>query len=336
MYEFVLIEQIIDSSNHLYREFIFASVRVFSIILLFYFTIYFLFEKIYLKSKSKLFFLYVLLSIVACTYLMLSLNYLLYWKAEGETNPTWLDAIGHHPKSLKYFLNISFVLAMASLFYFINKWNVQEKKRKELESLQHNLELQQLRSQLQPHFLFNTLNNIHALSEQNSPKTSQAIIQLSKLLENSIYNKADSWGSLEKEIEYVSSYIELEKLRYGDRINIAINIFCETEDKVIPSLILLPLVENTFKHGLSHSTEPGFITIEVNTENDYLVIKIENSLPSDYESTSKNSRSLRGIGIQNVKRRMELLCGKDSTFEILNNVESFLVILKFKLSIKDE
>ena len=180
-------------------------------------------------------------------------------------------------------------------------------------------ELQLLKAQVHPHFLFNTLNNIYSFALENSPKTPGLILKLSSLLSYMLYDcKADE-VLLEKEIAVMKDYIDLEKERYGNKIEISLNIEGDIKDKYISPLLLLPFLENAFKHGTSDQLEKPWLSVDVSVKNYTMRCKIVNS-KNNYVPLSEN-----GIGIQNVKKRLEFLY--PGNYELkMNDEEDFFVV----------
>jgi LytS/YehU family sensor histidine kinase len=220
---------------------------------------------------------------------------------------------------------------MFKRWYLIQQYTLNLQNEK-LES-----ELKLLKSQIHPHFLFNTLNNLYALTLKKSDKAPDMVIQLSNLLEYSLYSGKEAEVELNEELKQLNGYIDLEKLRYGKRLNIKANIPSQHDGLMIAPLLLLPFVENSFKHGASNDIVSPFIEISANMTDGLLYFTIRNS----YQPVSgKQDNYKEGIGLSNVKRRLELLyAGKheliinqqDNVFEVnlileLNHAGSKILI----------
>lgn len=171
----------------------------------------------------------------------------------------------------------------------------QEIMQKKLET-----ELNLLRSQVNPHFLFNTLNNIYALAKQKSDETGPVVLKLSKLLRFMLYESDKELIALSDEVRLVTDYIELEHLRYGDHLTLDLLIDIANPHIQITPLLLLPLVENAFKHGASESRDAAFIAITISEQQNTLSLEIKNSV--EPLKTEKEG----GIGLKNVRRQLEL------------------------------
>jgi len=186
-------------------------------------------------------------------------------------------------------------------------------------------ELQLLKAQIHPHFLFNTLNNIYSFSIENSPKTPELILNLSSLLSYMLYDCKAEEVLLEKEIEVMKNYIDLEKERYGNNIEMSLNIEGDVKDKFIAPLLLLPFLENAFKHGTSEQLEKPWLSLDISVKKFTLKAKIVNS------KNESVSISEKGIGIQNVKKRLQFLYPGKHELKLKDEGEFFVVSLLVKL-----
>jgi hypothetical protein len=216
------------------------------------------------------------------------------------------------------FTIISGAFIFISIMFFIRYKDEKERTIK-LQKEKTELELQSLKSQLNPHFLFNTLNNIYSLSISHSDKTSQSISQLSDILDYILYKGQKKWVPVSDELAIIDHYIALESLRYHDeRLKIGKHIALNSPN-TIPPLLYLTLVENAFKHGAGKSSETTAIKIEVETNTQYSVFKIENTFP-DHQPDHE-----RGIGLQNIKRQLEYHYHGNFTFQISQENNIFKV-----------
>jgi LytS/YehU family sensor histidine kinase len=198
-------------------------------------------------------------------------------------------------------------------------------KNKMLAEEKMAAELNFLKSQIHPHFLFNTLNNLYALTLIKSEKTPDIVLKLSELLDYMIYKSNDVFVSLAKELKIIEGYIELEKMRYNERLEITYQVKGEADKYQIAPLILLPFIENCFKHGASKDRVKPVIHIEINIEPTFLFLKAINSIPEKMENEESERE---GIGLSNVKRRLELIYPGKYEFEIRPNSKKFEVELK--------
>lgn len=224
-------------------------------------------------------------------------------------------------------LNYVSVAVAGFAYRLLLLWFQQEKIRKELENQKLQAELSFLKMQVNPHFLFNALNNIYSLAVmEKSKKTGDSVMKLSELMRYVLYEKEDAENkvSLNKEIRHINSYIDLEKLRHPGDIYINFSIEGETNDKRVAPLLLFPLIENACKHGILTDPEKP-VNIQIKAVNHHLDFSIENF------NNSYQKDSVGGIGIQNVQKRLDLIYGKTYTLDIKETDEKFLVNLQLPL-----
>ena len=190
-------------------------------------------------------------------------------------------------------------------------------------------ELKYLRSQIQPHFFFNTLNNLYSLTIDKSDKAPNLILKLSDLMKYFLYETGKEYQTLENEVNHIKDYIEIERLRYDETLKIDFNIKGKTKNVMIKPLILIPLVENAFKHGARNSKTNGYINISLSSTKKYLDFKVENSFE---KPTKKIKEQIGGIGLANLKKRLELNYGsKDYNLDTIKKKNKYLAHLKLKL-----
>jgi two-component system, LytTR family, sensor kinase len=219
-----------------------------------------------------------------------------------------------------------------------NAYNYSQRLRqKEVEKLAaennaKDLELINLRSQLNPHFLFNALNSIHSLAMMKKDTASDAVLLLSDLMRYTLnYEKRDV-VPLSEEIEVVEKYLQLEKIRFGKKLNAELDISDATLDLKIPPIIVQTLVENAIKHGLKESTEGVFIKINSQLSDNFLTINVINSGRLKKGDPSVSAPKNSGIGVENTRRRLQMIYGERATFD-LQNLNEKEVIATLKLPI---
>jgi sensor histidine kinase YesM len=193
--------------------------------------------------------------------------------------------------------------AYAILIKFAIDWFDTQKLKAEMVNQSQASELALLRSQVNPHFLFNTLNNIYSLVCKKSPDAPEAIMKLSSIMRYMLYDANTDVVFLEKEIEYLESFIELQKLRIRHTDFVELRIEGEVGNKTIAPMLLIPFVENAFKHGSKTGSLPG-IRIHLVAEPDQLIFEVTNQVKKNFLGPKD---TLGGIGLQNIKRRLELL-----------------------------
>ena len=198
----------------------------------------------------------------------------------------------------------------------------------ELEKEKTISELKALKSQINPHFLFNSLNSIYSLARKNSQNVPDKIVQLSDLMRHIIYESDVDFIPLEKEVEMVKNYIELQNLRTTEKDKIKLEIVGEIKGKKIAPLVFLPFIENSFKHGLKGGANDIFVNIKIEVEGSILIFDIENSKG---KTAAIDDSKYKGIGIDNVKKRLELIYPKFHLLKISNKENTFRVLLQVQL-----
>ncbi len=220
------------------------------------------------------------------------------------------------------FLTSLMVLGLSTSYRFVLNYFKYERIKKEIENQTLVSELSFLKSQVSPHFLFNTLNNIYSLSMSNSEKTSEAVLKLSQLLRYMIYDSEGKRVSIAKEIEYLRNYIELQKLRLREDVRVDFEVPGIFMNKEIAPMLLIPFIENAFKHGVDYS-QPSFIEIQISAYEERLFLSVKNSI-----NKIKEKDHVPGIGLQNVKRRLMLLYPNSHELYIHENDKVFNVQLQ--------
>ncbi len=216
----------------------------------------------------------------------------------------------------KCFFISGFFVVISSLLKFATDWFSNERIQRNLESQKKDMELQFLKSQLNPHFLFNSLNNIYSLAYQKSDKTADAILKLSEIMRYMIYESNDSWVALSKEVEYVQSYIELQKLRFKDGAAVELTLNGEIDNQHVVPLILISFVENAFKHGVANDPEDP-IRINIIANQKILHFSITN------KKSKTNKDAMGGVGLNNVERRLQLLYPDRYKLNIVNSATHY-------------
>lgn len=230
------------------------------------------------------------------------------------------------------------VTGIALMIKLFKRWWLKQKETELLASEKAKAELQLLKAQIHPHFLFNTLNNIYFFTLNASPKAPELIKKLSDLLQYILNECNKPLVPLEKEINMVCDYMELEKIRYGEQMKMTIEIpiytfasSVEFKNKFIAPLLLIPFIENCFKHGASKMIVHPFVELRISIENNWLNVYIRNSRPK----TLVQSPSKGNIGLNNVKKRLQLLYPETHELNIISESETFTVLLKVELKVKD-
>lgn len=218
----------------------------------------------------------------------------------------------------------SIVIFGAISLKFFKMWY--EKRQVALQS-----ELDFLKGQIHPHFLFNTLNNLYSLTLQQSPQSPAIVLGLSNILRYMLYECNTERVLLKRDVEILQNYVALEKIRYEDRLDLTFSISGNLEHYSIPPLLMLPLVENAFKHGASETIHEPWINIDLRIKNNRLAFKISNSKPAVQSPLAE--KHFGNIGLKNVKKRLELLFPNDHSLLLFEEEEDmYVAILELDLA----
>lgn len=268
------------------------------ILVVFFYLVYLIVAPLLLERKRN----YVLYAIV-CFLLSLIFIWFVY------IMHSIIDAhIGHDTmRFVNRFINsfiYCFALAgLATALYLVFGFHELTRKQKLIEQKQAETELLFLRSQINPHFLFNSLNNIYSLSIQNSKMTPDAILKLSELLRFALYESSELFISLHKELNYIDNYIALQAIRLSSNVEIKYEVNVGNKSYKIHPMLLMPFIENAFKHGISYS-EPCKMEIAIAQEKNVIELRVENAI---FIKQNSELNKEYGIGIKNVTRRLEIL-----------------------------
>jgi hypothetical protein len=241
-----------------------------------------------------------------------------WYKVEGTFWERFTNPVAY----LSAFKGANLVIWVAIVVKFFKLWY--ERHHAALQA-----ELSLLKGQIHPHFLFNTLNNLYALTLNNSPKSPQIVMGLSEILRYMLYECNVDHVKLKKDIDILESYIMVEKIRYEERLDLNFTKSGNIDEYQIAPLLLLPLVENAFKHGASEKIGQAWINIDLTIKEAYLKFKITNGKP---EVVNENAAQHFGnIGLENVKKRLELIYPNTHELKIYDEEDMFVAILEIKL-----
>ncbi len=288
-----------------------------------YFFVYYLIPRYIVKKKYTKFFLLFIFSLIVFYLVKTGLIYLLVtknvWPENSGINAFTFDHI------VEVTIGVLYVTAIGATIKLTYEWINEKRKNEELQKTQLRTELNFLKSQIQPHFFFNTLNNLYALVIKKSPNAPDVVLKLSEIMQYVLYDAKEPKISLLNEINYIYSYLDLEKLRYGDKVKSSIEITGNMDEVEIPPLLFLPFIENCFKHGIANNDD---IKVDIRFEitDNFLFFTVENTFHKNNEISVKH-----GIGIENVKRRLQLLYGENFTLETKVKKNKFKVLLKFPI-----
>lgn len=228
-------------------------------------------------------------------------------------------------KEVGSYLCMTTTTAEFSILSLFKHWTIKQQEWRQAEQEKITAQLELLKAQLHPHFLFNTLNNIYGFALSHSPKTPQLILKLSSLLSYMLYECRTDEVLLEKEVEIMKNYIDLERERYGDKIDISINIEGSIRDRFIAPLLILPFLENAFKHGTSEQIERPWMSVDIAVKDDTLKCKVVNSKNEVVPFHEK------GVGVSNIRKRLELLYPQKHELKLVDEGVFFVVALNIEL-----
>ena len=254
-------------------------------------------------------------------------------KAMGIDNPDRMGPPpGHHrrPFIVDQFDFISVIILVLMLgmnvaVKLLFKQNESEKKLQQLKNENLHQQLEYLKYQINPHFFMNTLNNIHALVDIDPEEAKESIIELSKMMRYVLYDGNKQMSSLQKESDFIDNYIELMKLRYSDKVEIVVDRDKSFPDVLVAPLITITYVENAFKHGVSYRLK-SFIHITSHVKDGRFLFSCVNS--KHKESTEKHG----GVGLENTRKRLDLIYGDDYKLDIEDSEETYSVRLEIPLN----
>jgi len=214
--------------------------------------------------------------------------------------------------SIDSFLTYWVIIGVFLGIDYYNGYKEKQVNNAKLEAELSKSQLNNLKAQLHPHFLFNSIQAISTLMHRDIELADSALTRLSFLLRKSFENINTQKISLKEEMEFLNHYIQLQKLRFQEKVDISINIQEETLDHLVPTLILQPLVENAFKHGIEESREKGTISINSEIVKKNIILKVGNSV----SKTNNQPQNGSGVGLNNTRERLEHLYGENSNLEI--------------------
>ena len=224
--------------------------------------------------------------------------------------------------------SVIFIVIFIGMLRFAEDWFQLEARKKEIENEKLTAELRFLKAQINPHFLFNTLNNLYYLAFTQSPNTTVVIDKLSQMMRYMIYDSNHPKVPLKKEIEYMENYISLEQLRLDNQVPISLEVSGDTAPVLVEPFLFITFLENAFKHGVSNSAENSWVKARIQVVDKHCIYTVENSVIPPKESHEGKS----GIGLQNLQRRLELSYPGQHILQIEETPEKYHVELTLELS----
>jgi membrane protein CcdC involved in cytochrome C biogenesis len=246
--------------------------------------------------------------------------------------------VQRHSKVVRVFLAIMAGLrgaitigGLAGCIKLMKHWYMKEKRNMQLQQQNTEAQLQLLKAQVHPHFLFNTLNNIYSYTYKDAPKAAQVVDGLSSMLRYMLYETNVPLVPLSKELKLIKDYISIESVRYGEKLDVQMNIADNTDELYIAPLMLIPFVENCFKHGVSQMIDNPWISLHIAICDDSTMLM---KLVNGKNDQLKSNQHHKGIGIKNVEKRLKLIYAYQYKLDIIDDVDVFIVNLKIQLDKK--
>lgn len=286
-----------------------------------YFNLYFLFPKL-LKQKHYLSYVFSVMLTVALSCFLLAIAFF----SLDTISPSSKPDIWTRDFFITNSISVSYTLAITMSLKLVKQWYERERQTKHLEKLNMETELKYLKTQINPHFLFNALNGLYALSLKKSDDAPEMVLKLADILRYVLYEGGSRWVPLEKEVNYIQSFLDLEKLRHGDRLRVEFNTEGNLGTLNVAPMLFLTFIENSFKHGISSTAEGGFVQVNIRAGQDEIFFSIRNSKP--VESSRGINGDSGGIGLTNVKKRLHLLYPNQHELKIRDDEGTYLVELK--------
>ncbi|MFS4416536.1 sensor histidine kinase [Maribacter sp. 2307ULW6-5] len=267
-----------------------------------YLNIYGLMPRLLFKRKFVAYGLVILGCLVTALLVRFNLTYYLVGTNVWPEGPEPIDSITFN-YAVNMMLGELYVLSFVTAIKLTVDWLRGQVRLNDLEKKQMHSEIKFLRSQISPHFFFNTLNNIYSLTLEKSDKAPGLLLKLSALMRYLLYSTNQPLQLLEKEVESIKNYVAIERVRFDDSLKLTMSVNGSLEGAKIAPMLLIPIVENAFKHGARNTVEHAFIQINLVVMDDFLYFEVHNSVPQEINAT-QNGKG--GIGLANIKKRLSL------------------------------
>lgn len=284
-----------------------------------YLNVFYLIRKYYKSGKVVTYFTILIILIGIYIYSAIALETFIFPRGRTAEN------IGY--ATLVHFSNIARYCVIAFLLYDLQEKLEQGKQLAQIKIEKVNTEINYLRAQINPHFLFNTLNNLYGLALEKSERTPEVILKLSKIMDYMLFELDGTKVPLAKEIENLENYIELEKIRQGNNAKIVFTKSGSIDNQMIEPLLLLPLAENAFKHGVNKMIEGAYLGIKLEVTGDGIRFEVKNN----YRQSTSEKQMHSGIGLTNLRRRLELFYSNHYTLTIYDDSVNYHVTLTLDL-----
>jgi sensor histidine kinase YesM len=287
--------------------------RIVLLIVIAYLNLQYFLPRYLLRKRYLAYFTAIILSVIGYLIAQSLFDFYLYGYVVGPMrNSNLVESLSYNFFSTLWYLGLMLALKLSM------DWYGQQLIIQKITVEKLNAEVNFLRAQVNPHFLFNILNNLYALTLKKSELAPDVVLKLSEMMEYMLYDSTGEKVPLEKEISYLSNYMELERLRFSGGAAIDLNINAALNGYEIAPLLLLPLVENAFKHGLGKQTKGGWLNVDINLVQSSLEVIVENAKPASVVDKGKG-----GIGLDNLRKRLDLLYPGRYTLQLEDKKDAF-------------
>ena len=326
---FILLFLSKNSSNPAHLSIILQIGQISFFMVLVYFNIYYLVPKFLSTNKIFIYLINLLALVILVTCARVVLEFWLYTGNYDKQN----DVLSFG--QIVFFILHFFIALASTVFVSSSQWIRNAREKQELKTEQIQTELKFLKSQINPHFLFNILNSLYALTLKKSDMAPTMVIKLSEMMRYMLYECNEKRVPLEKEINYLRNYLDLEKLRIGNKMDVHLNVTGDQENKFIAPLIFINFVENSFKHGGINGSNPkGHVYLDIDIKEDEIHFVLENSKPHRM-SENKLLKAPGGIGLKNVKDRLDLVYNNNYKIKIKEDDDIYSIDLALQLDNKN-
>ena len=318
-----------DLLRTMYGQFLRALNRLPGIFLFCYIVVYFLVPRFTRNGKVRQFIIVLLFSFLLA-YLATFL-WFRYARVDPAVNHWEQFAFFYYSfySNINFTGSISTCCLMLAIKYYKN-WSLKQRRSEQLSKENIQAELQLLKAQVHPHFLFNTLNNIYSFVLNKDTRAAGLVDKLAGMIDYMRTEGENFLVPVEKEIRLIKDYVGLEKVRYGDRLELKVDITCNDQHMLIAPLLMIPFVENSFKHGTSQMLRHPWIKLEITCVGNQFFFNLSNSKPSVIVANKSN----KGIGLNNVKKRLQLLYPGKHQLDIYSTEDSFNINMQILLEDK--
>ena len=306
-------------------DYIFTTLFLTTVLPVVYLHLYWLLPK--LRSKASLVYYFIPLALITAGSIWVNIQLFDRWSAKLFSNFYFISYYTWWEITLFFitFLVLTTLLKLSKSWFLVNRLQ-RELLEKEKQRVQE--ELKALKAQVNPHFFFNTLNSIYSMSLDKDERLPATVLQLSELMRYFLYQSNEELVPLAKEIEVLKDYIALQRIRSDEKLQIKTVIEGDTEQQKIAPLLLIPFLENSFKHGVKGEVGATFINLKISLNGNRLNFSLENN-KGTVDVVEKNDH--KGLGLGNVKRRLELLYPGRHHLKIQDHGKDFIVNLQMQL-----